>query len=355
MFFTATDIANFVACRHLLTLKMEAAEGKIKKPYFHDLGVELLRELGERHEAAYFDQLASRPGCRVISIPTDGEWSQAVAETKQAIAGGADVIYQATFQDGNWGGRADFIVRVDTPSSLGPFSYEVVETKLTKSTRVRAILQLCFYSELLEKIQGVQPDSMHVVLGGSTDRETFKVSRYIAYYRKVKRDFEQAVAGSRDTYQEPVTHCNVCEWYSVCNDRWHQDDHLSLVAGITRAQRKELFSRDIRTMRALGSLTLPLDPKPERISDVALERINEQARLQVRGRNENRLVYELLPIREGFGLSALPEPSIGDVFLDFESADYAFENGIEYLVGIMFLPEAIGGDPQYQAWCRLTR
>lgn len=71
MFFTATDIASFVACRHLLTLKMDAAEGKIQKSYFHDLGVEVLRELGERHETAYFNQLASRPSCRVVSIPTD--------------------------------------------------------------------------------------------------------------------------------------------------------------------------------------------------------------------------------------------------------------------------------------------
>ena len=265
--------------------------------------------------------------------------SEAVSRTTDAIRGGADVIYQATFQDGNWGGRADFLVRVDKPSLLGPFSYEVVETKLAKSARVRAILQLCFYSELLGDIQGVQPDSMHVVLGGSLDRETFQVSRYIAYFRKVKRDFEQASAGPRDTYPEPVALCDVCEWYSVCNDRWHKDDHLSLVASITRLQRKELVTRDIRTMTALGNVTLPLAPKPERIGDAALKRICDQARLQVKGRTENSLIYELLPPEEGCGLSALPEPCPGDIFLDFESADYAFETGIEYLIGMVFLPD----------------
>ena len=57
MFFTATDIANFVACRHLLTLKLDAAKGKIQKPYFRDLGVELLRELGDR--APYNAQVAA--------------------------------------------------------------------------------------------------------------------------------------------------------------------------------------------------------------------------------------------------------------------------------------------------------
>src|SRR6201987_59974 len=173
MFFTATDIANFVACRHLLTLKLDSAEGKIQKPYFHDLGVELLRELGDRHETAYFEHLTSKPGCRVVSIPMEGDWADAVALTEQAIRDGADVIYQATFKNGNWRGRADFLVRVDKPSSLGSFSYEVVETKLAKSAKVRAILQLCFYSELLAKIQGVPPGWMHVVLGGSTTPERF--------------------------------------------------------------------------------------------------------------------------------------------------------------------------------------
>src|ERR1700751_4995867 len=96
MFFTATDIANFVACRHLLTLKLDSAEGKIQKPYFHDLGVELLRELGERHETAYFNRVASKPGCWVVSIPTDVDWSESVRKTKEAIDDGADVIYQAT-------------------------------------------------------------------------------------------------------------------------------------------------------------------------------------------------------------------------------------------------------------------
>ena len=60
MFFTATDIANFVACRHLLTLKSDEAEGKIQKPYFDDLGVELLRESGSGHEAAYFELVQLR-------------------------------------------------------------------------------------------------------------------------------------------------------------------------------------------------------------------------------------------------------------------------------------------------------
>lgn len=49
-------------------------------------------------------------------------------------------MYQATFQEGEWGGRADFLVRVDQPSDLGSWSYEVVETKLARSTKARAVI-----------------------------------------------------------------------------------------------------------------------------------------------------------------------------------------------------------------------
>src|SRR4029077_12388385 len=82
---------------------------------------------------------------------TDIPWSDAVNRTTEAIQSGANVVYQATFEDGPWGGRADFLIRVERPGFLGDFSYEVVETKLARSAKVRAILQLCFYSELLSK------------------------------------------------------------------------------------------------------------------------------------------------------------------------------------------------------------
>ena len=75
----------------------------------------------------------------------------------EAIQSGANVVYQATFEDGPWDSRADFLIRVERPDSRqGAFSYEVVETKLARSAKVRAILELCFYLELLSKIQGAR-------------------------------------------------------------------------------------------------------------------------------------------------------------------------------------------------------
>ncbi len=45
------------------------------------------------------------------------------------------------------------------------------------------------------------------------------------------------------TYPYPVPHRDICKWWSVCDAKRHADDHLSLVAGMTRLHIKELEER----------------------------------------------------------------------------------------------------------------
>src|ERR1700719_5147643 len=128
--FSATDIVNFLACRHLGVLEHRATAGQLKKPFFPDPSQELLRELGLRHEQNYLHQLESGKGLNVVRIPEALSWTEAEAETTVALHSGADVIYQGTIADGTWGGRSDFLIKVEKPSQLGCWSYEAVETKL---------------------------------------------------------------------------------------------------------------------------------------------------------------------------------------------------------------------------------
>jgi uncharacterized protein len=347
--FSATDIVNFLACRHLGVLERDAAAGKREKPFSRDPSQELLRELGIRHEQTYLHQLGGDKSLAMVQIPETLSWSEAVAETTKALHSGADVVYQGTLEDGTWGGRSDFLVKVEKPSALGSWSYEVVETKLARSAKANAVLQLCFYSDILAKIQDAMPQRMHVVLGDSKV-ESFAVARYIAYFRKVRNDFLRAGQAPANTYPEPAELCRVCTWFPVCDKQRHTDDHLSLVAGITRNQRKQLGARDIQTLEALGTLRLPVLPKIERIGEAALLRIHGQALIQRNGRNEGRMIYEILePIEEEKGFAALPTPSPGDVFLDFEGDAYAFETGVEYLLGTLSLTDGPGKDPVYEA------
>ena len=85
-------------------------------------------------------------------------------------------------------------------------------------------------------------------------------------------------------------------------------------------------------------------------------RIREQARIQVQGREEGRLLYELIDdAEESKGLATLPLPSSADLFLDLEANPYVLDEGLEYLIGMVTLPANSGGEPIYECLWALTR
>jgi uncharacterized protein len=351
--FSATDISTFLACPHTATLKQAEARGKLKKPFFKDASVDLLRKLGQEHEQRHLDKLKQNR-LQVVQIDRNVPWADGAAETANAMQRGADVIYQGVFLHTKWGGRPDFLTKVDAPSSLGDWAYEVVETKLARSTKAGAVVQLCFYSDMLARLQGIDPQWMHVVLGGLAAPEKFAVHRYAAYFRKIRADFEEACRLEPNTYPEPVEHCEVCAWYPLCDERRRADDHLSFVAGITSNQRKALTQRAIATLTDLARLPLPVQPKIERVGHAALLRIHEQARLQLQGREQGRLIYELLEEFEaGRGLASLPHPSPADIFLDLEANPYILDDGLEYLIGFVTRHDA--SQPVYQGFWSFDR
>jgi predicted RecB family nuclease len=354
--FSATEIASFLACPHTATLDRAESKNEIAKPFFNDPALDLLRMLGFEHEQRYLRELAEKDGLKIARINVKGSWEDGVEATIRALREGVDAVYQATFLEGSSGGRSDFLIRVDKPSALGLWSYEVVETKLARSTKATALVQLCFYSHLLSRIQGFEPKKMHVVLGGAATPEQFQVQRYIAYFRKVRSEFQRAWKSEADTYPEPTQHCEVCSWFPICDKRRRDDDHLSFVAGISRNQRKALVGRGVNTVADLAKFAVPPRPKIERIGDAALLRIREQARLQVQGREASHLIYELIEdAEEGKGLGILPLPSPADLFLDLEANPYVLDEGLEYLIGMATLPAKSAAEPIYESLWALTR
>jgi uncharacterized protein len=331
---SATDLANHLACHHLSRLDRDAAQGRLKPPDYFDPDAAILRERGEEHEAAFLGHL-EKQGLRLARPAGDRQDESGLARTLSAMRDGADAIVQATLVDGDWSGRADVLLRVPRPSRLGDWSYEVWDTKLARETKGGSVLQICFYSDLLGTVQGARPEKMYVV----PPREDFapdayRVDDYLAFYRLVRRRLEASVRAKDDgTYPEPVTHCDICRWFPTCDARRRKDDHLSLVAGISRLQSRELEARQVGTLAALALLPLPLPWKPSRGAAESYTRVREQARVQKKGRDADRMLYELLPLEAGRGLERLPAPSPGDLFFDLEGDPFVGRTGREYLFG----------------------
>lgn len=342
LIYSATDLNNFLACEHLTELDLDSARGGLPRPHFKPQQAEILSALGETHEERYKNKLLA-DGKQVVTIADEGGLEQRAQATLEAMRDGTAVIYQATFLDAEWRGHADFLRRIDShESKFGPWSYEVLDTKLARHTEPYFLLQLCYYSEHIARLQGFAPAHMYVVLGDGEERP-FLVDDYAAYYRAVKQRFLTHVQTQHPpTYPSPVDHCKLCVWNETCENKRIKDDHLSLVANMTRMQTARLNEAGVMTLAQLGEARL--DERPDTIKRATFEKISRQARLQLEQRRavlageQKPYKYELLPVDpktitvRGFG--KLPKCSSGDVFFDMEGDPY-FEitTGLEYLFG----------------------
>jgi uncharacterized protein len=380
---SATDLSDFLGCKHRTALDMAVATRAREKPAKSDDPLlQLLFDRGLDHEQQYVDWLVAQP-LRVEDLSRIDSLShpdELVAATLHAMQQGADVIVQGALRDGQWFGKPDILFRVETASALGPWSYEVYDTKLSRKAKAGAILQLSLYTLMVASVQGATPEHFYIVsprmtIGKPLPDELskrvsgpdsmmvleYRTSDYAAYFRLVRRRMEEtvvrdAIQVAEENYPDPVVHCAVCRWNRVCDDKRHTDDHISLVAGIGRMQRRELAALGITTRKQCGEIW-PLPSEPRRGSLDAYENLHRQAALQLRSTDE-KIEYELRPVvsyraasdtepaQSDEGLCRLPEPSPGDMFLDFEGDPYAIAGGREYLTGIVTIGTA---QPAFEA------
>jgi predicted RecB family nuclease len=357
-----TDLTKHLACPHVTTLDLAALDGTSNgrstsngggtsdagaahsQARSSDDALNLVFSKGMDHERAYLKALR-RSGRAVTEIATRydlGGRTEAERQTVAAMRAGADVIYQGTFYDGQWGGQADFLLRTEEPSSLGDWSYDIADTKLARRLKVPALLQMATYAERLADLQGAPPRFLTVVTADGVER-SWRLADVASYARRVRARLRRAVAGSTTagstvhgappTEAVPVVHCAQCRWKSRCGDLWEAADDLSLVAGMRNDHRQILVAAGFPTLTALGG-AVP-DDLPRAIGPSSRERLAQQARLQLAERVTGTPSWELLPPEKGKGLLGLPEPSRGDVYLDFEGDPFAQDGeGREYLAGL---------------------
>jgi len=328
VYYSASDLSGYIHCPRLTALDRLAMNGMLQKPIRESRVLKTLRERGEQFEQAYLKELGEQ-GKRIVEIDKDS--SRAFEETVAAMKAGVDVVYQARLEMNPWQGWSDFLIRVEKPSALGNWSYEVWDTKLATQTKAGTILQIALYSEIIAGIQGEMPECMYIKHPDGV--ETHRVMDYVAYYRLIKRKFLEAVQQEHVPYPDPVSHCEICNWWSMCEKIRREDDHLSYVAGLGNTQLRELRSQGINKLEELGTLPKPLPFRPSRGAVITYEKLREQARLQLQSRTEQRPVYELLELVPEMGFYNLPEPNKDDIFLDLEGDPLVGRSGREYIFG----------------------
>ena len=354
--YSASDLNDYLLCRRLAELDALVARGLLARPPETDEQAKLIRTKGEEHERRYLALLREHHGDDGIvefgrAENTLDAFAAAERETLAAMKTGVPIVYQATFFDGEFLGRADFLHRVERNSNLGSWSYEILDTKLALSSRPYFLVQLCNYAEHLARLQGAMPEHGSIVFGDGS-QERYRLHDYLAYYRHLKhgfldfaRDASRAASIEPAAYPYRCQHCRHCAWDADCTAKRRSDDHLSLVARMRGDQIAKLESAGIESTQALANARD--EQRPADMNEHTFVTLRRQARLQVRERSSGEPIYELLEHAPPIGFTLLPNPAPGDVFFDMEG-DPLYEpgRGLEYLFGC-WLPD---DDPHFRTF-----
>ena len=357
--FSATDLVNYVACPHITELDRRSFHEELVKAEI-DAQSKLITTKGDEHEKKLLASLKAS-GKSLIEIPKipGASPKEEAQQTHEILLEGYDYVYQAAFCDGLFTGYADFLIKVDKPSKLGNFSYEVIDSKLGKKEKASHLVQLCFYSDLLEKLQEQLPTNAYIY-PGTKNLISYRVASYFSYYTARKNEFLAYVNEGNHNKEtpEPCPQCSSCHWRDHCGAVWENEDHLSLIANINRNQRKHLTNSGIDTVEKLATTANTAVPG---ISNTVLERLKDQAHLQVKSRKSaGEPFYRLIhPPVGAYGFSLLPEPETGDLFYDIEGdpllkeeslkkGEIQLRDGLEYLHGFSW--RSASGELQFKAF-----
>ena len=168
---TATDLVTAAQCEYQLLRKLDEKLGRSSVPDFgRDEMLERTAALGvDVHEHRVLQQFREAFGSGVVEIAETRSYSRADlrakhAESIAALQSGADVVFQASFFDGNFHGRSDFLVKTQHDDGGAP-AYAVYDTKLARHAKVTALLQLAAYGDQLLQAGISAAPTVTLVLG----------------------------------------------------------------------------------------------------------------------------------------------------------------------------------------------
>ncbi len=328
---SASDLAASAQCEYALLRAFDTKLGRGPAATVEDELLARTAALGDKHERRELDRLRDEFGGEVAVIGrpayTLAGLAAAADATERAIAQRVPVVYQAAMFDGRFVGFADFLVRDGD-------QYRVTDTKLARSPKTTALLQLAAYADALAQMGVPVASEAELRLGDGTVVR-YRVCDLIPVYRSQRVRLQCLLddhysAGTRVRWEdEGVRACFRCP---LCTEELRARDDLLLVAGMRVSQRERLVGAGVTTVDGLAGHTRPV---PD-LAPSALGKLTAQAKLQVLQRDSGTPQYEIVDPQP---LALLPDPDPGDLFFDFESdplwTSDGHEWGLEYLFGVL--------------------
>ena len=358
--------------------------------------LQMLAAKGVLQEAGVLRDAFAARGLRIADLSSArGTEAERAALTREAMASGADVIYQAPLVGpGRLYGIADFLVRVEGDGGAGSggsgggrglgaeWHYTAWESKLASSPTPQQLLQLGCYAEMLREAQGVAPRVVSLVLGGGggPTRLELRVADFAPQVRRVRERFAAFHASFDPSAMPalPAPGAPAGRWTELAAAQLKERDDIRLVARLSKKQAARLRVAGVGSATELaelgGSGKAAKLPSVRGVAPEALWRLHRQAALQLKSAEAPDAAppYELLPDARAV-LGALPPPSDADLFFDLEGTPFAASatradgggadgGGVgeaapevaptsrEYLWGVSMRGEDGGSGGEYKSW-----
>jgi predicted RecB family nuclease len=336
--YSASDLTTAAACEWAFMRRLDAKLGRIgATPEPADAMLARTAGLGDAHELRMLERLRSTRQVVEIERPAFGEIASAVQLSEDALRSGAEVVFQAAFFDGRFLGYADFIIRSGEGEGAAGGAYEVYDTKLARTAKITALLQLAAYGDQLQRMGIPTGEHVHLLLGdGRTS--THRLRDILPVYRtrraRLERLIDERLADQAPTeWGDPrYAACGRC---AACEKEVQDHRDVLLVANLRLTQRARLRAAGVSTIEELAAATGPVPG----ISDSSLGTLRQQAQLQIGSPPGGPSWLVINPA----ALAALPEPDAGDIFFDFEGDPLYQEGGgtgrvawgLDYLFGLV--------------------
>lgn len=342
---SASDLKAAAECEFAWARAIDAKLGrvpKVEEP--EDATLARAAKLGDVHELKVLEAYRERFGSdavREVSKVSSADASSladVVAESQAALRSDARVVFQAAFSTDDFVGFADFLLREDDGR------WRVQDSKLARTARVTALMQLAAYVDQLDGLGIPRSDQVDLILGDGTI-STHEVHDLLPLFhvRRARlraiiddRHVVEGTAGSAlawgdDRGDLEITACGRC---ATCTEQVDASRDLLMVARMRPVQRARLRAAGIETIDDLATASAA----PSGMNVDTFESLRAQARLQLRADAEDTPTFD---VYHAGAIHTLPRPSRGDIFFDFEgdpfytepASDGHVQWGLDYLFG----------------------
>ncbi|MGB8407607.1 MAG: nuclease, partial [Mycobacterium sp.] len=199
--YSASDLAAAARCEYALLRAFDGQLGWGPGTSGEDDLLARTATLGDDHEQRHLDELRAQFGDNVTVIGrprpyTAGGLVAAAEATRAAVQRRAPVIYQAAMFDGRFLGFADFLILTDE-------GYRLRDTKLARSVKVEALLQLAAYADALATAGVPVAPEVDLVLGDGSIA-SYPIAELLPVYAP-RREALQRLLDEHHRHGRPVT------------------------------------------------------------------------------------------------------------------------------------------------------